>query len=285
MSSPWVKRVWLAIRYKVGPIQVWVIGDSLCWWYYAPVFRAFPMYCLMLWSRFSFSSFSASVFPLPLCFCLCLCLCLCISVCLSAPPPPPPPPPPCKQLIKAGYRFYSLVFTTFFFFFFFLQRALLWCNKIHFFPSVGTSFHYLSYNKWYSNEGISEDIASVIYYYWTWKRPDLANPNLIRCVYYSVWPGYSGTAHFRCEQMLFVYVLTAIPPRLSDSCNFITVLLVTREPELTTLLFWSAACSVTPHVLHTADRRLPPVRAIFKFVFSLNFYILTACLFTCSLFT
>ena len=30
---------------------------------------------------------------------------------------------------------------------------------------------------------------------------------------------------------------TAIPPRLSDPCNFITVLLVTREPEQTTLLF------------------------------------------------
>ena len=25
-----------------------------------------------------------------------------------------------------------------------------------------------------------------------------------------------------CEQVLFVYVLTAIPPRLSDPCNFIT---------------------------------------------------------------
>ena len=62
-----------------------------------------------------------------------------------------------------------------------------------------------------------------------------------------------------------------------------TVLLVTQEPEQTTLLFWSTACSVTPHGLHTADRRWPPVRAIFKSVFSLN--ILTACLFTYSLFT
>ena len=40
-----------------------------------------------------------------------------------------------------------------------------------------------------------------------------------------------------CEQVLFVYVYTIIPPRLSDPCNFITVLLVTREPEQTTLLF------------------------------------------------
>ena len=52
-----------------------------------------------------------------------------------------------------------------------------------------------------------------------------------------------------------LYVYTIIPPRLSDPCNFITVLLVTREPEQTALLFCSAACSVTPHGLHTADRR------------------------------
>ena len=49
----------------------------------------------------------------------------------------------------------------------------------------------------------------------------------------------------RCEQVLFVCVLTAILPRLSDPRNFITVLLVTREPEQMTLLFWSTACSVT----------------------------------------
>ena len=36
-----------------------------------------------------------------------------------------------------------------------------------------------------------------------------------------------------------LYVLTAIPPRFSDPCNFITVLLVTRESEQTTLLFCS----------------------------------------------
>ena len=58
-----------------------------------------------------------------------------------------------------------------------------------------------------------------------------------------------------CEQVLFVYVSTIKPPRLTDQCNFITVLIVTREPEQTTLLFWSAACGVTPHGLHTADRR------------------------------
>ena len=42
---------------------------------------------------------------------------------------------------------------------------------------------------------------------------------------------------YKCEQVLFVYVYTIIPPRLLDPCNFITVLLVTREPEQTTLLF------------------------------------------------
>ena len=34
-----------------------------------------------------------------------------------------------------------------------------------------------------------------------------------------------------CEQVLFVYVFTIIPPRLTDPCSFITVLIVTREPE------------------------------------------------------
>ena len=32
-----------------------------------------------------------------------------------------------------------------------------------------------------------------------------------------------------CEQVLFVYVFTLILPRLSDPCNFITVLIVTRD--------------------------------------------------------
>ena len=58
-----------------------------------------------------------------------------------------------------------------------------------------------------------------------------------------------------CEQVLFVYVYTLIPPCLTDQRNFITVLIVTREPEQTTLLFWSAACGVTLHGLYTADRR------------------------------
>ena len=34
-----------------------------------------------------------------------------------------------------------------------------------------------------------------------------------------------------------LYTFTAIPPSLSDPCNFIIVLVVTREPEQTTLLF------------------------------------------------
>ena len=40
-----------------------------------------------------------------------------------------------------------------------------------------------------------------------------------------------------CEQVLFVYVLQIIPPRITDQRNFITVLIITREPEQTTLLF------------------------------------------------
>ena len=42
---------------------------------------------------------------------------------------------------------------------------------------------------------------------------------------------------YRCEQVLFVYVSTVIPPCLTDQRNFITVLIVTREPEQTTFLF------------------------------------------------
>ena len=82
------------------------------------------------------------------------------------------------------------------------------------------------------------------------------------------------------EQVLFVYILTAILPWLSDPCSFVTVLLVTRELEQTPLLFWSTACSVMPHGLHKANRRWLLVHASFKSVFSLN--ILTACLFTYS---
>ena len=58
-----------------------------------------------------------------------------------------------------------------------------------------------------------------------------------------------------CVSKCSLYVFTIIPSRLSDPCNFITVLLVTREPEQTTLLFWSATCCVTPHGLHTANWR------------------------------
>ena len=45
------------------------------------------------------------------------------------------------------------------------------------------------------------------------------------------------------------------PAPLNGSMQFHYCTLVTREPEQTTLLFWSAACGVTPHGLHTADRR------------------------------
>jgi len=46
------------------------------------------------------------------------------------------------------------------------------------------------------------------------------------------------------------------PAPLNGSMQFHYCTLVTsRELEQTTLLFWSAACGVTPHGLHTADRR------------------------------
>ena len=50
-------------------------------------------------------------------------------------------------------------------------------------------------------------------------------------------PVYNNNNKQIYEQMLFAYVSTLIPPRLSDPCSFITVPLVTREPEQTTLLF------------------------------------------------
>ena len=70
---------------------------------------------------------------------------------------------------------------------------------------------------------------------------------------------------YNCEQVLFVYVFTIIPPRLTDPCNFNTVLLVTREPEQTTLLFWSAATWPS----HSRPAIAAEVRAIFKSVFSI----------------
>ena len=44
------------------------------------------------------------------------------------------------------------------------------------------------------------------------------------------------SVHCRCEQVPFVR-FTIILPRLTDPRNFITALLVTQEPEETTLLF------------------------------------------------
>ena len=55
------------------------------------------------------------------------------------------------------------------------------------------------------------------------------------------------------EQALFVHVFTVIPPQLSDPCNFITVPLVTREAEQTTLLFWSV-----PSWTYTIYRSMVP---------------------------
>ena len=80
----------------------------------------------------------------------------------------------------------------------------------------------------------------------------------VRSLHKWAWCGAarkSDRLNCRCEQVLFVYVFTIIPPRLTDQRNFITVLIVTREPEQRPLLFWSAACGVTPNRLHTADRR------------------------------
>ena len=49
-----------------------------------------------------------------------------------------------------------------------------------------------------------------------------------------------------------LYVFTIIPPQLTDPYNFITALLVTQEPEQTTLLFWSDAFVLKRCVLRNA---------------------------------
>ena len=45
------------------------------------------------------------------------------------------------------------------------------------------------------------------------------------------------------------------PAPLNGSMQFHYCTLVTQEQEQMMLLFWSAACGVTPHGLHTADRQ------------------------------
>ena len=66
----------------------------------------------------------------------------------------------------------------------------------------------------------------------------LANVNVI---YYVHICEMRGIALYKIYVLLLVVV---IPPRLSDPGSFIPVPLVTRQPEQTTLLFGSAACSV-----------------------------------------
>ena len=62
-----------------------------------------------------------------------------------------------------------------------------------------------------------------------------------------------GCDNYICEQVLFVrFYSNPAPVNRSTQFHYCTV---TREPEQTTLLFWSAACSVTPRGLHTAERR------------------------------
>ena len=81
---------------------------------------------------------------------------------------------------------------------------------------------------------------------------------------WKLWKHYCEWCHF-CDQQSVSVMLqmwaSALctfynnPAPLNGSMQFHYCTLVTREPEQTTLLFWSAACGVTPHGLHTADRR------------------------------
>ena len=86
-------------------------------------------------------------------------------------------------------------------------------------------------------------VAAVAWSSVTYTRRIIVWQNFIVYIYIYMW------ASALCIRF------TIIPPRLTDQCNFITVLIVTREPEQTMLLFWSAACGITPHGLHAANRR------------------------------
>ena len=71
--------------------------------------------------------------------------------------------------------------------------------------------------------------------------------------------------HIKQEQVSFfnvskcsLYMFYNNPAPLNGSTQFhycTDTVIVTQEPEQTTLLFWSAACGVTPHGLHAADQR------------------------------
>ena len=109
---------------------------------------------------------------------------------------------------------------------------------------------------WYVSTQLYDDYISMysqrsdwfrIWFIWNHRRVWLVSTSM---------PSFSPVClqvHIICVSKCSLYVFTIIPPRLSDPRNFITVLLATREPaEQTTLLFWSAACSVKP-VLNWAN--------------------------------
>ena len=85
---------------------------------------------------------------------------------------------------------------------------------------------------------------------------------LLRACFAMLWLKMFARLIFVCFVWLFIYLWASAlctfysnPAPLNGSMQFHYCTLVTREPEQTTLLFWSAACGVTPHGLHTADRR------------------------------
>ena len=80
----------------------------------------------------------------------------------------------------------------------------------------------------------------------------------VRCIY--------DTDVSKCSSRVVRFYNNPAP--LNGSMQFHYCTLVTREPEQTTLLFWSAACGVTPHGLHTADRRYSASAGLFQICFS-----------------
>ena len=63
------------------------------------------------------------------------------------------------------------------------------------------------------------------------------------------------TFPYMCEQVLFVYVSTIIPPRLTDPRNFIYCTDSNPGTGADDAFVLKRGCGVTPHGLHTADRR------------------------------
>ena len=169
---------------------------------------------------------------------------------LSSPCPPPPPLPPGSLMLPtpspwppSAYPYASVHIqqtihrhTTLFFF----NQHLHKISPQNKFLSFFFFFFYSVYPL--SKE---EKMAKALSYIYVWtEREQAANDN------------YGGKQKIKTDvSKCSLYTFYNNPAPLNGSTQFHYCTLVTREPEQTMLLFWSAACGVTPHGLHTADWR------------------------------